>query len=361
MKKMSDFGTDYLENAINEIEDYVIILLDLDGNILNWNKGAEKIKGYKAEEIIGTNFTIFYSMADRHSHKPLQLLEVARKNGRAYDEGWRLRKDGESFWAGVTITSIHNKENEIIGYSKVTRDLTSRKREEAALKRLNEVLQSQNKEMEQFVYIASHDLKEPLRTISSLTGLLGKKYSGHVDAEGDQLIKYIVEASLRMQNLIKDLLDFSAIGINTQISTIDCNLLLEGVKRDMHATNATITVHQLPVIKGYEIELRLLFQNLISNGIKFQKKGKSPIIDISAEREGNYWKFAIKDNGIGIEPEYQDKIFMLFKRLHSRDEYEGTGIGLAHCKKIVEIHKGNIWVESKPGIGTTFYFTIAYN
>jgi two-component system sensor histidine kinase/response regulator len=230
------------------------------------------------------------------------------------------------------------------------------------LKLLNDDLVAVNKELEQFAYVASHDLQEPLRTISNFVGLLNQKYSENTDKSVKQYLHFIVDATTRMQNLIRDLLILSRIGRDETFTAIDCNKILEDVLEDISATikesNARITSSSLPILSGTEIEFKQLFQNLISNSIKFCEKGVIPEITINAKERDRDYLFSFKDNGIGIEEQYREQVFVIFKRLHSMDEYAGTGIGLATCKKIVLLHNGSIWVESKSGEGSTFYFTI---
>jgi light-regulated signal transduction histidine kinase (bacteriophytochrome) len=218
-----------------------------------------------------------------------------------------------------------------------------------------------NKELGQFAYIASHDLQEPLRTISNYVQLLQKKYEGALDETADKYLHAITGATNRMQLLIKDVLDYSRIGHDKYLHEIDCNKLLQDVLLDMNTrikeTNTKIYAEPLPVLYGYT-ELRSVFQNLISNAIKFKKNNKDANIYISAILKNNEWIFTVKDNGIGIEQEYFGRIFTIFQKLHSNKLYPGTGIGLAHCKKITEMHGGKIWVESEVEKGSNFYFTI---
>ncbi len=230
-------------------------------------------------------------------------------------------------------------------------------------------LEAKNKELEQFAYIASHDLQEPLNTISSFIGLISEDYGDSFDDVGKESLAFIKDASIRMKKLIDSLLEYSRLGRNREYADVDLNKVIEELRKDLKTvieeTDATITVSKLPVVRGSEIELRLLLQNLIGNAIKFREANKVPKINIASvkvtdlsEDAVNYWKFSVKDNGIGIPEEHKDRIFAIFQRLHSRDEYQGTGIGLAHCKKIVESHGGKIWLTSEKGKGSTFYFTI---
>lgn len=221
-------------------------------------------------------------------------------------------------------------------------------------------LRIKNEQLEQFSFIASHDLQEPLRTIISFVKLLEKE--NNFDSESRKYIKFISESTNRMTDLISSLLEYSKIGANPELKLIDCSSLMSDVVHDIdskiQAYDAEIAYEKLPKLFGYEIELRQLFQNLISNAIKFSKKEEKPKIVVRSSKKDNHWLFSVSDNGIGIERKYFEKIFSVFQRLHAKNEYEGTGIGLSNCLKIIQLHKGEIWVESKAGEGSTFYFTI---
>jgi signal transduction histidine kinase/ligand-binding sensor domain-containing protein len=226
----------------------------------------------------------------------------------------------------------------------------------------NQSLERKNKELEQFAYVASHDMQEPLRTTSSYVGLLQKQYSGRLDERADKYLTYIVQSSDRMKVLIKDLLDFSRIGVKSKTESVDCNSIIVDLRQDLEIaiqeSGAQIKSCRLPIVTGYPTELKQLFQNLVVNAIKFRKPEQTPVINICAKQKQGSWHFSISDNGIGIDSKHSEKIFIIFQRLHSRNVYEGSGIGLAHCKKIVELHGGKIWVESELSKGSTFHFTI---
>ena len=219
-----------------------------------------------------------------------------------------------------------------------------------------------NAELEQLAYIASHDLQEPLRTLTGFVDLFCKQYSNRLDETGEKYMAYITDAVNRMRSLITGLLEYSRIGKSSQIKEVDCNKLVGQLIRDLDTAirekNAQVTVAKLPVVRAYEVELSALFQNLILNALKFSKKNSQPVIHIGGGDGRKDWLFYVEDNGIGIDPKFHENIFKLYQRLHSREEYPGSGIGLTHCKKIAELHGGHIWVESAPGEGSKFYFTI---
>ncbi|MES2004949.1 MAG: ATP-binding protein [Bacteroidota bacterium] len=226
-------------------------------------------------------------------------------------------------------------------------------------------LQGKNRELEQFAYVASHDLQEPLRTTTGFVHLFRKQYYGKIDATSDKYLDYIVQSSERMKMLIKDLLDYSRLGQEKELQLTNCNRILDEVLADLqkiiHETNAEIHTETLPVLQVYPTEFKLLLQNLITNAIKFRKHGEPPRIHIGADNLDGYWKFSVTDNGIGIEKMNQERVFSLFQRLHSRTEYEGSGIGLAHCQKIIEMHRGRIYIQSEFGKGSIFIFTLFEN
>lgn len=352
----------YLFKLVNEIQDYAIILLDAYGNIQNWNAGAQRIKGYTEDEILGKNFRLFYTKSDQENDLPTKLIETAKLHKVANDEGWRVKKNGETFWGSISINAIHDDTGEVIAFGKITRDLSLRKQaEDANLQHLQE-MKHKNEELEQFTYIASHDLQEPLRSIISFTSLIEDEFTGNEDTELLTYNNYIKMAAKRMETLVRGLLDYSRLGKERTLVDVNCNSLLADVLIDMNLYikehNAQITFDELPTVKAYSLELRLLFQNLIGNAIKFSKKEETPVLHIAAQIEGDAWIFSVTDNGIGIEENHLEQIFVIFKRLHNRLDYEGTGIGLSHCKKIIHLHGGKIWVESVFGQGSTFKFTL---
>ncbi len=351
---------------VGEIQDYSILFLDVKGEITNWNKGVERILGYSEKEIISKNCKVFFTEDDQKALIPEMLLEKASINERAEHEGWLIKKDGSPFWASVILTAIYDNAGRVMGFSKVTHDLTERMRAEEMVKSQAEELQIKNKELENFTYIASHDLQEPLSTVTSMVELIRDESDFKFSEDTEEYFSFIEEAVSRMRNLIKGLLKYSRLGRNRELVTVNLQELIEDVQQDLSnrikAVDATIEVmDSLPDVKGLPVELRLLFQNIVGNALKFVSTERKPHIRLFANEFGNYWKFAIEDNGIGIKENYLNKIFVIFQRLHDKSQYEGDGIGLAHCKKIVDIHEGTIWAESEFGAGTTFYFTISKN
>lgn len=222
-----------------------------------------------------------------------------------------------------------------------------------------------SKELEQFVYVASHDLQEPIRTVTSVVELLKSSYHHQLDENARKCLDFLTQASDRMNRLIKGLLDYARLGKDREMTLVNCTQLLEEVQADIQTkimdTHTQVEIGNLPSLMGYETELRLLFQNLFTNAIRFRKLDEAPVIKVNAELGPGYWKFSFSDNGIGMEEQHCEKIFVMFQRLHVRNKYEGNGIGLAHCRKIIELHEGKIWVKSTPNHGSTFYFTIPRN
>jgi len=496
---------------ISGVKDYAIFMMDPDGTIVSWNPGAERINGYRSDEIIGQTFEVFYTEKDKARQHPQYELEVARKTGKYEEEGLRVRKDGSTFMANVLITALYDDAGTLRGYGKVTRDITDRKKAEQALQRayddlekrietatatvrkqeeqlrlitdalptlvsyigldgrytfnnasyerwfgrpvaeftgervntmlgemayheirphlekalagesvtfeskmmytsgaryirgsyipdrdpqglvrgvvaliedvswrkkneeelrlnaenlekMNAELAASNAELSQFAHISSHDLKEPLRMIKVYTQLIEEKYRDQIDDKGRQFMSFIIEGAARMDALINDLLAYSAVGrVDAAMGEADlarsASIAMSNLREAISAARAEVRIEQLPMVLGNESQLSQLLQNLIGNAIKF-KRGDRPQIRVKSESRDDEWLISVEDNGIGMEPRYLGKIFVIFQRLHERQDYPGTGIGLAICKRIVERHGGKIWATSEPGKGTTFYFTL---
>jgi PAS domain S-box-containing protein len=349
---------------VESVKDYAIFMIDPNGYIISWNKGAESIKGYTSEEIIGKHMSVFYTPEEIERGDPQYNLRMALEKGHHESIGWRVRKDGSRFWADVILTPLFDQSKKLKGYVKVTRDISERKKAEAELNQKSEELARSNQELEQFAYVASHDLQEPLRMVNSYVQLLSNRYKDKLDKDANEFIAFAVDGSNRMRALIQSLLEYSRVNRAKPFERIDTNEVVKEVEHDLKniitENNAVIKIENLPVIVGDTVLIGQLFQNLIINAIKFRGVDNPEII-ISGKKINNEYLFSVKDNGIGIKKEYFEKIFTIFQRLHGADKYPGTGIGLAICKKIVARHGGKIWLESEPGKGSTFYFTIAEN
>lgn len=354
---------------VSQVREYALFMMDTSGHILTWNQGAERIKGYTAHDIIGKHFSIFYMTEDKESEKPKRELEIAVRTGKYEEEGWRLRKDGSRFWANVVITPIYTDRH--IGFAKVTRDLTERMEMEK-LNRANLVLEATNKELERFAYIVSHDLKEPLRKITMFADRI---MNNGAAADNSETLKKIVSAARRMDTMIEDILDFSMLGKKQQFELYGLSQIVSEVVELLEGTvehnQVTVQYNDLPKVVMIPAQMRQLFQNLISNAIKFKKPGVPPEIQISSQYlskeqvdatglwpSDQYLQVRLKDNGIGFDQQHAARIFNLFDRLHPRKDYEGTGLGLAICKKIAENHGGIIYAQSEIGEGSEFSFLI---
>ena len=469
---------------LDGVQNYAIFMMDTEGRILSWNAGAERIKGYSSDQIIGHNFSCFFPPEDIKRGRPEEVLRITAASGRHEEQGIRMRKDGSRFLASVTFTALRDPAGNLRGFSEFSHDLseskesgakyrglleaapdamvvvnqageivllnvraekqfgysrdeligqqvkniipegfaerliadgtrsaaealaqqigtgieliarrkdgsefpieimlsplesaegvlvtaairniTERKKSEEHLVETVGELKRSNEELQQFAYVSSHDLQEPLRMVASYTQLLAKRYKGRLDSDADEFIAFAVDGCNRMQGLIQDLLAYSRAGTNGKVF---CEVSAEDALQQA-LTNLRITIEQsgavvshdsLPAIKTDETQLTQVFQNLVGNAIKY-RSAEAPRVHVSATNNGgNEWIFSLRDNGLGIAPQYFEKIFVLFQRLHGRNEFEGTGIGLAICKKVLERLGGRIWVESQPEKGSTFYFAL---
>ncbi|MFZ0908476.1 MAG: ATP-binding protein, partial [Candidatus Acidiferrales bacterium] len=342
-----------------------MVVVNQIGEIVLLNVQAEKQFGYRRDELVGRKVKslIPEGFAERLIADALRSAEdaLAQQIGTGIELSGR-RKNGSDFPIEIMLSPLESAEGILV--TAAIRDITARKAAEANLLEKVDELKRSNEELGQFAYIASHDLQEPLRMVASYTQLLSRRYKGKLDADADEFISFAVDGAARMQRLIQDLLAFSRVGTKGKELLITSSeeafqqalINLRGAVKD---SGAQVTHDPLPMVAADEMQLVQLFQNLIGNAIKYQNPGV-PRIHVSAARDGGKkWIFSVKDNGLGIHPQYFDRIFGMFQRLHKREEFEGTGIGLAICKKIVERHGGVISVESQPGQGSTFRFALA--
>jgi PAS domain S-box-containing protein len=469
---------------LNEVQDYAIFMLDPQGIVISWNAGAERIKGYRADEIIGQNFSCFFPPAEIEQGRPAEILRMTAESGRHEEQGMRVRKDGSQFLASVAFTALRDPAGDLRGFSEFSHDLSEslesearyrglleaapdamvvvnqggeivllnvqaekqfgysrdelvgqkvkniipegfaerliadgtrsaadalaqqigtgielsgrrkdssefpleimlsplestegilvtaairnisvRKKSDEQLVKMVGELRRSNDELQQFAYVSSHDLQEPLRMVASYTQLLAKRYKGRLDCDADEFITFAVDGCNRMQGLIKDLLVYSRAGTNgKELCEVSGEDALQGALTNLRITieqsGALVTHDSLPVLLTDETQLTQVFQNLVGNAIKY-RSAEVPRVHVSATKNADSeWIFSVCDNGLGIAPQYFDRIFILFQRLHGRNEFEGTGIGLAICKKVLERLGGRIWVESQPEKGSTFYFAL---
>jgi PAS domain S-box-containing protein len=372
-------------SMIAEVEDYAIILLDENGIILDWNKGAQTLKGYIPSEIIGKSFRLFYTEEDSKRDLPGQLLAEAASKGRAVHEGWRIRKNRTLFWGSIVISALHDDHGKLIGFTKVTRDLTERKKNEDALRskaeelaRKNKIVERLNEELSSFTYVASHDLKEPLRKIRTFSSRIEDEET-NLSHNGKVYLEKIKASAERMQNLIEDLLAFSQLANEPyKVSNLDMNTVLRNVQSDLEVLinekQAVIKIQPLPEISGVGFQVHQLFQNLLTNSLKYSKPNEPPFIEIQcrpatqseiSERKlfenYKYYHFTVLDNGIGFAPEYSRKIFDAFQRLHPVNSFSGTGIGLSIVKRVIDNHRGAIFAEGKPNVGAAFHVFLPNN
>jgi PAS domain S-box-containing protein len=338
------------------VQDYAIFMLDTEGRVASWNIGAEIIKGYRPHEILGEHFSKFYPPEDVAQGKPQWELQVAEREGRHEDEGWRVRKDGTRFWANAVISAMRDAHGALVGFAKVTRDLTQRRRVEQALAQSNQ-------ELERFSYSVSHDLRAPLRAIDGYAQALFQDHAAQLDAEGTRLLTVIRDSAKLGGQLIDALLDFSRVGRQALARTaVDLRALAKGVVSELRQTQGPVAVEvvltPLPPASGDAALLRNVLINLIGNAFKFSANRAHPKVEIGAQTEGNEVVYYVKDNGVGFDMQYAGKLFGVFQRLHRPDEFEGTGVGLALAQRIIERHGGRIWAEGKVNEGATFFFTL---
>ena len=350
-----------------DIAAVIFVVVDAGQNVTMINKKGCESLGYDETEVVGKNwFDNFVPAWERNEVKAVFVQVISGNiDPLEYFESSILTKTGDERLIAWHNTCLTDETGKITGTLSSGEDITERKQAEEGLKRMTGELARSNAELQQFANVASHDLQEPLRVIAGFVQLLSKRYKGKLDPDADDFISYTVDGVQRMQSMIKDLLEYSQVGKkDLKFKLTDCSTIVRqaifNLKTAIEKNGAIVTCDDLPAVVADEMKLMRLFQNLMANAIKFRGKA-APRVHVSCEKKKGEWVFSIRDNGIGINPKYGEKIFDIFQRLHTRDEYPGTGIGLAICKRIIEQHGGKIWVESETGKGSTFYFTIPEN
>jgi PAS domain S-box-containing protein len=388
-------GNEIFRLLVEHTKDYAIFMLDPQGRIATWNVGAQRIKGYRADEILGRHFSVFYTPEAVQSGWPQQELEYAIREGRFEDEGWRVRKDGTRFWANVIITAVHDESGTLRGFGKVTRDITERKQHENEVQQLtvelakraadldaaNRELVQKSAENERFVYAVSHDLRSPLVNLQGFTrelqvgmddlrDCLGqatlpdpvRERASAIDGHLTESLDFIRHAVAHLSSIIEGLLRLSRVGrVEYRWDRIDMHGLVTQLAAAMHAEivekRADLRVAPLPAAWGDRAAVMQVFANLIGNALQNLDASRPGVIDVGVQQDGSLVTYFVRDNGVGIPEELQRKLFQSYQVKPGRAR--GEGMGLAIVRRILDRHAGRIWVESKPGTGSTFFFTLA--
>jgi PAS domain S-box-containing protein len=349
-------AADFYRMQVRELRGYAMFVIDAQGILASWNQGVQNLLGYSEQEWIGQHASMIFTPAEQAMEVCESEMRLAQETGCATDIRWHRHKDGSEFFANGFMDALRYPDGVLIGYAKIMSDETARKQ-------LQDSLTESNSALEQFAYIASHDMQEPLRTMSAYSQLLINNYQGKLDDKSDLYLKFIVDASARMSSLVNDLLAYarltteegrpSSIALDEDLETAITHL-----DQAIKESGASVTHDPLPTLPVDRGQIVRLFQNLVGNAIKYRKPNEPPHVHISAEQHGAEWVISIRDNGIGFDPQDAATIFEPFKRLHTTGDYPGTGVGLAICRRIVQAQKGRIWAESQPGEGATFSFTL---
>jgi len=352
------------------VRDYAIILLDPEGRVTSWNAGAERIKGYPAEEILGKPFDVFYTPEAIATGRPHAELQQALIEGRFEEEGWRVRKDGSRFWANVVITPLYTEEGALFGFVKVTRDISERRKAEEQLQALNAdllqrtaALETSSKELEDFSYSIAHDLRSPLRSLDGFSKYLLEHAADRLTAQEQDYLHRMRAAAQRMARLIDDLLNLARIGRTAMrpervnLSNLAAEILTGLHRRDPQRRVVTEIAPDL-IVHGDRSLLRIALEHLLDNAWKFTGTRAEARITVGMQRQDDTPVYYVRDNGVGFDMAYVNKLFQPFQRLHTEAEFPGTGIGLALIQRIVQRHGGRVWAEGEEGKGATIYFTL---
>jgi PAS domain S-box-containing protein len=346
--------------------DYAIFMLDASGRVASWNKGAHHIKGYAREEIFGEDFSVFYTNEDRSSGKPKRDLDLAARDGRFEEEALRVRKDGSTFWGNIVLTAVRDRTNTLAGFVKVTRDLTERRGAQERAVADDQALKAANAELEAFTYSVSHDLRAPIRQIEGFSRILGEHLGTHVDPQVAYYLQRIEEGSQHMGRLVNDLLDLAQIGrkqASPRLTSLDFLIaqVVRNVRADLSDREIEWRVDAFPSVLCDPGLIHIVLTNLLSNAVKYTRPRKNAVIEIGHMVADGQLVIYVRDNGVGFNMKYADKLFGVFQRLHRTEEFEGAGVGLATVQRIVRKHNGRVWAESSVNGGATFFFTLSGN
>ena len=357
---------------VEGVADYAIYLIDPQGHVTTWNTGAERVKGYKAEEILGRHFSTFYTPEETAAGVPEQTLKTAREQGHFEGEGWRVRKDGTRFWSTVSISPLKDEQGNLMGFSKITRDITYRKNLMDQIKHHSQELELRiaetervNAELEAFSYSVSHDLRAPLRAIEGFSQALREEYSQLFDDTAKDYLDQVISASARMNRLVQDLLNYSRLSRSElALEAVDLDSAIAAAMKELTASERsciTITRHRAVRVMAHESTLIQVLSNLITNALKFHAPDQRPNVTIRTEPGARTKTLMVSviDQGIGVAKEHQERIFQVFERLHGIEDFPGTGIGLAIVKRGMERMEGRYGLESSLGKGSRFWIELS--
>ena len=352
-----------LRLMISGVKDHAILTLDPEGRVATWNDGAEHLKGYRAEEILGQHFSRFYPAEDIQSGKPPYELKVATEQGHFEDEGWRLRKDGSRFWATVVITALRDDRGQLRGFGKVTRDMTARKRADEEILLRTTQLEAANKELEAFSYSVSHDLRAPLRSIDGFSQALLEDYADKLDSVARDHLQRVRRAAQRMATLIDDMLNLSKVTRSAMHrEKLNLSALANSIAAELREAEpgrqVEFVIENDLTAEGDSRLLRAALENLLGNSWKYTSGHPRARIEFGRTRQNGTSSFFVRDDGAGFNPRYAERLFGVFQRLHTATEFPGTGVGLATVQRIIRRHGGEIWAEGAVEKGATFYFTL---
>jgi PAS domain S-box-containing protein len=348
---------DLYQLQVKNLKEYAMFLIDADGIITTWNAGVQHLFGYGESAWVGQHASLIFTPPDKAAEVWAREMEAAREQGSVSDIRWHRRKDGTEFFANGILNALRDESGELIGFAKILNDETTRKH-------LEDSLVESNQALEQFAYAASHDLQEPLRTISVYSQMLQHRYSASLEQDALDALQFITLGVKRMHGLIDDLLSYARVTAQHEPPVLisldhDIESALSQLEQSIKDAGAVVTHDPLPTVLTERSQMTRLFQNLIGNSIKYRSVDRPARIHVSSRPEGSHWLISIHDNGIGFSPQFAEAIFSPFRRLHGR-EYPGSGVGLSICRRIVERYGGKIWAESAPGEGSTFYFTLPH-